>query len=315
MSRRASSAASTEPGGDQRHAVAQVADRVHGEDRLVLHDDAERPAPRDILRRQHGLDAGQLRGLRRIDADNAGVRMLRAQDFPVQLVRERVVGREFRRARHFSPRVDAAFGISYYCRHCGAHAILSQRRAADSLARVMTASSSSVVSLLFQRTHFPPTITDSTFEPPKPKNRCEAAPPGVTGVGDSYARHGDIGRGARRHAAERTSEKRSRKRPTLPRQTPRSSPMSPGRPPARGSIPARASSNMSAGNPSVPSALRSGKSPTGACPTPLFMFERGLWTTHAPLPAMRTKLRLPDVDAVGEHRSVADDPRIARAAG
>ena len=46
---------------------------------------------------------------------------------------------------------------------------------------------------------------------------------------------------------------------------------------------------MSAGHPSVPSAARSPNVSMGACPTALFMFDRGLCTSHAP--AERTRAR------------------------
>ncbi len=81
-----------------------------------------------------------------------------------------------------------------------------------------------------------------------------------------------------------------RRRPRRPRARPRpvvraaSPARSRRRPRAGGAYATRPSSNMSAPMPSVPSATRSPRAASGARPTPLFMFDRALWTTVAPAP-------------------------------
>ena len=70
---------------------------------------------------------------------------------------------------------------------------------------------------------------------------------------------------------------------------------------------------MSAPMPSVPSATRAPSSRSGARPTPLFMFERGLWAIVARDVDDQLGLLLVEVDRVGEEGPVVERTDVRQA--
>ena len=98
-------------GGDQREAVTKVADLVAGKDGLVLDDDADDSFAGDVLGSKHGFDTVQLFGFGGIDAQDAGVGMLGAEDFAPELVGKVVVGGKLCLTGDLAEGIDAPFAF------------------------------------------------------------------------------------------------------------------------------------------------------------------------------------------------------------
>ena len=93
-------------GCDRRHLLADVAHLAARHDRLVVHEHAEVVDARHVGTGDDALDARHGLGFRRVDRDDAGVRVRAAQHGHVQHVRHHHVAGIFERARHLARRIE-----------------------------------------------------------------------------------------------------------------------------------------------------------------------------------------------------------------
>ena len=167
--------------------------------------------------------------------------------------------------------------------------------------------SSTVVTRRSRRTKRPATIVERTWLRSRPKSRWPARFSGGERRRRPVVEDDEVGGGAGVQPSQREAEER-RGQPVPPGQH------AEGRGEGVGAGPRPASSGRRrAPRPACPRrcrpcrAPRAGRPAVGAWPTPLFMFERGQWTSHAPAACAVPQLRRGQVDAVDEQRPAAEE--------